>query len=179
MLLLFTARKPGDRSDRALIRWCLFTLCSFLFFAIGWSPQYELYVIPLILLAFDDPFVGAGAALLVQAITFLEYPLLLPWAYFYGGSAVWLAWSATLARYLVLGWLALYVFREEASLAALRERLAGLRWLRPHSRLAVHAVAAAVAIGLLAAPAPTRAATGRRVRYRACAGSPRPSPAQS
>jgi uncharacterized membrane protein len=36
---------------------------------------------------------------------FLDYPLLLPWAYFYGGSAVWLEWGSVLARTIVLGWL--------------------------------------------------------------------------
>ena len=41
----------------------LFALCSFFFFRIGWSPQYELFLVPLILLAFDDPLVGAVAAL--------------------------------------------------------------------------------------------------------------------
>ena len=58
---------------------------------------------PLILLAFDDPLVGAVAALALQVVTFLDYPLLLPWAYFYGGAAVWLAWGAVLARYVVAG----------------------------------------------------------------------------
>jgi hypothetical protein len=63
----------------------------------------------------------------LQLLTFLEYPLFLPWAYFYGGSAVWLAWGATLARYLVLAWLALWVLQSEASVEALRRRLRGLR----------------------------------------------------
>jgi hypothetical protein len=107
----------GDRRDivpaRSVVRWCLFALCSAFVFSIGWSPQYELYLIPLIVLAFEDPLVGAGAALALQVVTFLDYPLLLPWAYFYGGAAVWLAWGAVLARYVILGWLCVWIFRSE------------------------------------------------------------------
>jgi hypothetical protein len=116
-------------TPRAIVRWCLFVLAGFLSFAIGWSPQYELYLIPLILLAFENPFVGAGAATFLQVVTFLDYPVLLPWAYFYGGSAVWLEWAAVLARYLVLGWICLFVLRSEASYSAFATRVGS--WLRP------------------------------------------------
>src|SRR5262249_45031842 len=63
--LVSARRSRGDRA-RAVVRWCLFALCSAFIFSIGLSPQYELYLIPLILLAFEDPMVGAGAALTLQ-----------------------------------------------------------------------------------------------------------------
>ncbi|MBV9131298.1 MAG: DUF2029 domain-containing protein [Chloroflexi bacterium] len=156
LLLIFAARRKGTLANRSLMRWCLYAFCSFFFFAIGWSPQYELYLIPLILLSFDDPFTGAGAALLLQAVTFADYPLLLPWATFYGGAAVWLDWAAILARYLVLGWLALYVLRTEASFSALRQRVT---WLRP---VAGHAVAVVLALAILVVPdtAPAQTSDG-------------------
>jgi hypothetical protein len=117
VIAVVAARRRGSTSARAFVRWCLFALCSFFLFSIGWSPQYELYLIPLILLAFDNPLVGAAAALALQAVTFADYPLLLPWAYFYGGSAVWLEWGAVLARYVILGWLCVWALRSEAHLA--------------------------------------------------------------
>jgi hypothetical protein len=112
-IVLVLARPRANRA-RSIVRWCLFTLCAFFMLSIGWSPQYELYLIPLILLAFDNPLVGAAAALSLQAVTFADYPLLLPWAYFYGGAAVWLEWGSVLARYVVLGWLCVWVLRSEA-----------------------------------------------------------------
>lgn len=110
---LLVARTSRHESPRAVVRWSLFALCSVFIFAIGWSPQYELYLIPLMLLAFEDPMIGAAAALALQAVTFLDYPLLLPWAYFYGGAAVWLEWGAVLARYVILGWLCVWIVRAE------------------------------------------------------------------
>ena len=123
LLMCLSARA---NSPRSVVRWGLFCLTSFLVFGIGWSPQYELYLVPLIVLAFESPFVGAAVALSLQAVTFLEYPLLLPWAQFYGGSAVWLAWGAILARYILLGWLCIWLLRSEVSLAALRLRVGRL-----------------------------------------------------
>jgi hypothetical protein len=72
---------------------------------------------------------------------------------------VWLAWAATLARYMVLAWLAVYVLRTEASGAAFQGRFKALaaaraaavvRRVRP---LAVHMCAALLAFGALVAPA--------------------------
>jgi hypothetical protein len=121
---VLSAKSSGPK---AMIRWSMYALAVTFFWSIGWSPQYELYIVPLAALAFDTPLVAIGAVFLVQILTFLEYPLLLPWAYFYGGSAVWLAWGSTLARYLVLGWLAVYVLLTEASIESLAARLTALR----------------------------------------------------
>lgn len=105
------------RSARTLVRWSAFAVVSALFWGIGWSPQYELYAIPFVLLAFERPIVGAATALFMQSVTFLEFPLLLPWAYFYGGSAVWLMWGALVVRYMLMGWICMYVVSKESNLA--------------------------------------------------------------
>ena len=39
----------------ALFRWCLFALAGFMVWSPGWSPQYELYVVPFVLLAVRPP----------------------------------------------------------------------------------------------------------------------------
>lgn len=150
LLAIFGATASGPR---ALVRWALFVLAVTFFWSPGWSPQYELYLVPLVALAFESPVAALAAVLALEIPTFLEYPLLLPWAYFYGGSAVWLAWSATLARYLVLGWLALNVVRGEASLAAFRSRLGRIK--RPV--VMANAASVAMALGILALPTPTHA----------------------
>jgi hypothetical protein len=174
-LSLLATVAARSNAPRAVVRWAMYALAVTFFWSPGWSPQYELYLIPFAALAFESPLVAVGAVLALEIPTFLEYPLLLPWAYFYGGSAVWLAWAATLARYMVLAWLAVYVLRTEASRAALRGRLQSLaaapvaaraaagvasgaaraavavvRYRRP---LAVHACVAVLAAGVLLLPA--------------------------
>jgi hypothetical protein len=119
-LLPIAAAKAADA--RSVIRWSMYALSVTFFWSIGWSPQYELYIIPFAALAFESSQLALATVVALGGLTFLEYPLLFQWAYFYGGSAVWLAWGAMLGRYLLLGWLAAYVLRQEASLAALRAR---------------------------------------------------------
>jgi hypothetical protein len=135
LVAIASARSGGPR---AIVRWTLYALAVTFFWSPGWSPQYELYLIPLIALAFESPLAALGAVVALEVATFMEYPLLLPWAYFYGGSAVWLAWAATLARYLVLAWLAVYVLRGEASLSAIRERCYQLRLAHAFESMASH-----------------------------------------
>ena len=93
-LMVLICWSAETRSMLALFRWCLFALAGFMFWSPGWSPQYELYVVPFVLLAVRPPGVGLVAALLLEGLTLLEYPVLLPWAYFYGGSMVWIMWAA-------------------------------------------------------------------------------------
>ena len=70
VLVCLTAR---TRSMLSLLRWCLFSLAGFMFWSTGWSPQYELYVVPFVLLAVRPPGVGLVAALLLEGLTLLEY----------------------------------------------------------------------------------------------------------
>jgi hypothetical protein len=161
LLLVVSARRASPRS---MIRWTVFCLAAFFIWSIGWSPQFELYLVPLVLLVFENPLAGVGAGVLLQAVTFLDYPLLLPWATFYGGSVVWLDWAAVLSRYLVLSWLCLYVVRHEGSVQALTRRA---RRVIPPLAVASMLFTSAAAVILLpdpasAAPAPFQCATVQR-----------------
>src|SRR5205085_12521693 len=120
LAVCFGARSAAPAS---LIRWALFALAAFMFWGIGWSPQYELYLVPFVLLAFRPPVVGLVAALLLEGLTLLEYPVLLPWAYYYGGSPVWLAWAAVVGRYCLLAWVCWLVVREEVDVPRLLHRM--------------------------------------------------------
>jgi len=80
-----------------------------------------------VLLAFEAAWIGALAALLFQLVVFLEYPLLLPWAYFFCGSVVWLAWAAILGKYVLLVWFSVFVLRTEVSWALLVQRAETVR----------------------------------------------------
>jgi Glycosyltransferase family 87/Domain of unknown function (DUF4214) len=126
MLACFTAR---ERSVVSLVRWALFSLAGFMFWGIGWSPQYELYLVPFILVGVRPAPIGLITALAFEGLTLLEYPVLLPWAYFYGGSMVWIMWAALLGRYILLAWLCLYVLQTESSLGAFLDRLRTARSL--------------------------------------------------
>jgi len=158
VLVCFGAR---TRSVLSLVRWCLFSLAGFMFWSTGWSPQYELYVVPLVLLGVQPAGVGLAAALLLEGLTLLEYPVLLQWAYFYGGSVVWIMWAALIGRYLLLGWLCVYVVQAEGSFGALLGRVraagavlsGGMRWRRP-------VVVSSAAVLLLASAPTTTAAAG-------------------
>jgi hypothetical protein len=116
-------------SPQGVARWVVYCTAALLLWSPGWSPQYELYLIPFVVLAFDQPILGLIVALSFEVVTGLDYPLLLPWAYYYGGSVVWLSWSVVVVRCLFLGWLCVGVLREETSLAALSARTHALRRL--------------------------------------------------
>ncbi|MDQ6670250.1 MAG: DUF4214 domain-containing protein [Chloroflexota bacterium] len=156
-LIVLVCFAVGRRSVLSLVRWCLFSLAGFMFWSVGWSPQYELYIVPLVLLGVQPAGVGLVAALLLEGLTLLEYPVLMQWAYFYGGSVVWIMWAAVIGRYMVLAWLCVYVVQAEGSLGAFlgRARRArmlpgGMRWRRP-------AVVAFLAALLIASPSTTPA----------------------
>jgi hypothetical protein len=73
------------------------------------------------------PAVGLVAALFLEGLTLFEYPVLLPWAYFYGGAVVWSMWAVLLSRYILLGWLCVYVIQTESSLSALTGRIGRIK----------------------------------------------------
>ena len=122
-LALCALARRDRRTSLSLVRWSLFAFAAFLFWGVGWSPQYELYLVPLIALAVRPTSIGVGVALLLEGLTLLEYPVLLPWAYYYGGSVVWLMWATLLSRYLVLAWLCVYVLEREADFRGLARRV--------------------------------------------------------
>jgi hypothetical protein len=172
VLVYLTARR---RSILSLVRWALFSLAGFMFWGIGWSPQYELYIVPLVLLAVRPPAVGLSAALLLEGLTLFEYPVLLPWAYFYGGAIVWIMWAVLLGRYILLGWLCVYVIQTESSLSALAGRIEKIRdigvVLARRWQPMVAALVAVLLVVSMAEPSVASAQTG------SCAGlSSRPKP---
>ena len=50
-----------------------FTLCLFVLFSKGWSPQFVAYLVPLVLFAMPGR-LGLGLVLALSAVTFLEMP---------------------------------------------------------------------------------------------------------
>jgi len=158
VLACFAARR---RAVPALYRWGLFSLAGFLFWSPGWSPQYELYLVPFVLLAVRPPGTGLVAALLLEGLTLLEYPVLLPWAYFYGGSIVWIMWAALVGRYLLLAWLCVYVLQSEASLGALVGRLRQARGTLGARARTPRPVVVSTAALMLVAAAPGTSAAGQ------------------
>ena len=69
----FKARQEDDRQKLALLGWCW---CLFLLWSPGWSPQWLLYLLPLILLVVPERRVFLVALLLVL-VNLIEWPLLL------------------------------------------------------------------------------------------------------
>ena len=75
-----------------------FTWAVFLLWSKGWSPQWQQVLVPLMLLVQPDPR-GVLLALLLAAVSFLEWPVLLSrgWAWGY-----WL--TIPLRTLLIVGW---------------------------------------------------------------------------
>jgi hypothetical protein len=113
-----------------------------------------------VLLAVRPPIIGLVAALLLEGLTLFEYPVLLPWAYFYGGGVVWITWAVLLGRYILLGWLCVYVIQTESSLFALARRLGILKRLAARSRPVVASSLAVLLAMTLAAPSSAEAQAG-------------------
>lgn len=89
---LLAARPTTDRQSLALVG---FAMCLFFLWSPGWSPQWCLYLLPLILLVLP----GQRAALLSSVfvlVNLLEWPVLLSRGYFN------LLWAPVLLRTLLL-----------------------------------------------------------------------------
>lgn len=72
--LITLARLPSALPPRRRLYLAAFTMCLLFFYAKGWSPQFVLYLIPLVLIAF--PVAEGGLwALLLTAVTFLQMPV--------------------------------------------------------------------------------------------------------
>ena len=72
--LLTFARLPAELPQRRRLVFAAFSLVVFFFYSKGWSPQFVLYLIPLLLVAFT-PGEGAVWCLLLSATAFLETPV--------------------------------------------------------------------------------------------------------
>lgn len=98
------------KSKEEKVDWILYILLVFLFWNIGWSPQYELFLIPLLLLSFGrTPLVGLYCASFLQILTMFEYPVLLPYAVYDGSAVVYWMWAVLLGRYLFMGGIAAFI----------------------------------------------------------------------
>jgi hypothetical protein len=72
--LVTLARMPSALPPRRRLYLAAFTMVLLFFYAKGWSPQFVLYLIPLLLIAF--PFAEGGLwALVLTVLTFLEMPV--------------------------------------------------------------------------------------------------------
>ena len=98
--LITFLRLPAELPQRRRVVFAAFSLIVFLFYSKGWSPQFVLYLIPLLLLAFS-PGEGAVWCLLLGLTAFLETPV---WTHHFFGrpdrviAAQLLLKTAVLAR---------------------------------------------------------------------------------
>lgn len=149
-LLLWT--RPADyRQPRNVVALTGLTLTIFLFSSKGYSPQFIVYLLPVIILLFPDAR-GVTYSLLLTLLNVLEQPVyfvLIP-------DATWLLVEVILARWLVLGALLI-----EFGSVLWGE---GLRRLTRLRRYAPAGLAALVGLGLVVAtPALVRAYAERRL----------------
>jgi hypothetical protein len=79
--LITLARLPSALPPRRRLYLAAFTMVLLFFYAKGWSPQFVLYLIPLVLITF--PVAEGGLwALVLTVLTFLEMPV---WTMFVHG----------------------------------------------------------------------------------------------
>ena len=77
LIYLYLFGRPIDTKDKgALLSFTGMTLCLFFLWSKGWSPQWQVMLIPLILLAFPDGH-GVLYCLVLGFVNFLEWPLIL------------------------------------------------------------------------------------------------------
>ncbi|MEP7358550.1 MAG: hypothetical protein ABI847_14980, partial [Anaerolineales bacterium] len=98
-------RPPASWTPRATLLLFSFTWAIFVLWSKGWSPQWQQMLVPLILLVYPDPR-GVLLALLLAAVSFLEWPVLLShgWA--------WAYWITVPVRTLLIGGWAVALARE-------------------------------------------------------------------
>ncbi|HID91178.1 TPA: DUF2029 domain-containing protein [Candidatus Bathyarchaeota archaeon] len=78
-LLMFSRFVPAKINDGSkVIGWGAYLLISFFFWNIGWSPQYELFVIPLLLFMFERVERATTIVYPLQGCVALEYALSKP-----------------------------------------------------------------------------------------------------
>ena len=100
-------RAPANWTPRDTLLLVAFTWAIFVLWSKGWSPQWQQMLVPLILLAYPDAR-GVLLALLLGAVSFLEWPVLLSrglaWGYWITvpiRTALIAGWAVALARELL------------------------------------------------------------------------------
>ncbi len=97
---VWLAARRGNQvwDDRKTVALVAFTWTVFLLWSKGWSPQWQHILVPLILLTIPNR-TGVLVALLLAAVSFLEWPVLL------SRGAAWGYWlTIPLRSALILGW---------------------------------------------------------------------------
>ncbi|MDD5468928.1 MAG: hypothetical protein PHS96_14085 [Anaerolineales bacterium] len=79
----WTWRRARLESDLAMLRFVGFTLCLLFLWSPGWSPQWLLFLLPLVLLALPEG-EGALSALVFVLVNIVEWPVLLSRGYNWG-----------------------------------------------------------------------------------------------
>ncbi|MBP7652859.1 hypothetical protein KA977_05510 [Candidatus Dependentiae bacterium] len=98
LIILFTAlRKPSEINKIKVVKTALFIISVFFAFSKGWSSQYILTVIPLIILCLPD-YKGIIIILMLSIFNFLENPV-----YFnYFPEKLWILKCSVIGRFAVL-----------------------------------------------------------------------------
>ncbi|MFQ6085282.1 MAG: hypothetical protein ACE5OY_03330 [Candidatus Bathyarchaeia archaeon] len=87
-LMLSPLLLASVRESEEIIGWVTYVFLAFFLWNIGWSPQYELFVIPLLLYSYGNRIHRAGAvSYLLQGTVLLEYSLSPPGVIQVGGVA--------------------------------------------------------------------------------------------
>ena len=77
LIYLYLFSRPIDTDDKkTLLSFIGITLCLFFLWSKGWSPQWQVMLIPLILLVFPNRY-GALYCLVLGFVSFLEWPVIL------------------------------------------------------------------------------------------------------
>ena len=97
-------RKVDTESKRAVLAFTGMTMCLFFLWSKGWSPQWQVMLIPLILLVFPNGH-GALYCLVLGFVNFLEWPVIL-WR-----GLTQLLPLTVVTRTLILGLLAVELYR--------------------------------------------------------------------
>lgn len=90
------------QTPKELIDWSLYALTAFMFWNIGWSPQYVLFLLPFIIFLYIDRLQdGIYLAFFLQLIVALAWPVLLPLAM--KGDLLFIVWYsiAVIVRYAI------------------------------------------------------------------------------
>jgi hypothetical protein len=100
-------RYPGPWDDHRLVVLLALTFAIFLMWSKGWSPQWQHWLVPLILLTRPNR-EGLLLVLTLAAVSFLEWPVLLSRGFAWGywltiplRTVLFAAWGADLARRLL------------------------------------------------------------------------------
>ena len=101
-----------------LLSWCLLIISTYILFSRIYSPQWMLWIFPLMILLVRDK-IDLALVILYGTITYIEFPLVIGLFGFQSDQMAWMGWINAIL-------LALIIIRVLRRLASLRDRGAGL-----------------------------------------------------